>query len=310
MQRRLRIATAAGALFILGAVLFMHSRLISLPDRQELGPRIAELRFEPADLDSSRLRPLRLAGAWTITSNDPRVGAISALAVEGGELVALTDSGVVIRFGKPPRRLAPARVDELPGGPGDGRLKRNRDSEAIARDPLGRGWWVAFENRDELWLYDPQFERALMRLAIPSRRLATNRGVEGLAPVGNGLLLVPEDGGSVLLLTSRGWSEVPSDQPAVRSSDAAALPGGALLVIERRLTPFGVRNALALLKPCRSGFCRVWRKPLALGALDNLEGVAAEPLPSGGTRLWLVTDDDWHRPLRTLLIAADLPPQD
>ena len=44
----------------------------------------------------------------------------------------------------------------------------------------------------------------------------------------------------------------------------------------------------------------------ALGPLDNAEALAAEPI-AGGTRLWLMTDDNFSWPMRTLLVALDLP---
>jgi hypothetical protein len=35
--------------------------------------------------------------------------------------------------------------------------------------------------------------------------------------------------------------------------------------------------------------------------------MTAERLPNGDTRLWIITDDNFQQPLRTLLIALDLP---
>jgi hypothetical protein len=43
--------------------------------------------------------------------------------------------------------------------------------------------------------------------------------------------------------------------------------------------------------------------------LTNLEGLAAEAQPDGSTRLWIISDDNFVRPLRTLLLAVDLPPK-
>jgi hypothetical protein len=45
---------------------------------------------------------------------------------------------------------------------------------------------------------------------------------------------------------------------------------------------------------------------LGLGPLDNAEALAAEPI-DGGTRLWLMTDDNFRWPMRTVLVALDLP---
>lgn len=310
MQLRFMILTAALSVSMIAALLFAHSRFAELPDREPLDPAISEIRFEPVEFDRGAFAPLRLIGAWSVSGDDPRVGSVSALAVEGDNLVALTDTGTVIRFAKPAEARARAEVRDLPAGPGDPRFKWNRDSEAIAADPAGRGWWVAFENRNSLWLYDADFARALERIPVPDGGLDWNLGVEGLAASGRHLLLLPESGGLALSFGPSGWSEVPFALQARRVSGAAALSDRSLLVIERRLTLRGFANALVRLDRCSDGYCLVWRKRLPLGWLDNVEAIAVEPLPSGATRLWLVTDDNGRRPLRTVLIAADLPAQD
>lgn len=309
MQPRFRILTAGLSLVMVASVMLAQRILYELPDREPLDPAVAEIRFEPLALDLAAFAPLRLAGSWTVSGEDPRVGGISAVAVEGGSLVAITDSGAVIRFGKPTASVAEARVRDLPAGPGDPRYKSNRDSEAIAADPAGRGWWVAFENRDSLWLYDSQFQRALQRIAVPDAALEVNLGIEGLATDGRQLLLLPESGGRALAAGPAGWTEVMFAFPARRVSGAAALRDDSLLVIERRMTLSGFDNGLVRLDRCGDAYCLVWRKRLPLGPLDNVEAIAAEPLESGATRLWLTTDDDSRRPMRAILIAADLPPQ-
>jgi hypothetical protein len=303
------MATAVLAIAMVAAVTLAQRCLQTLPDREELGPGTAELRFEPIALDPGGFAPLQLAGAWTVTSDDPRVGGISALAIDGRDLVALTDSGVVIRFARPGRRQVLAELRELPGGPGDRGFKTNRDSEGVTRDPAGRGWWVAFETRNQLWLYDRGFSRSLRRLRIPSRKLRFNSGIEGLTSIGDRLLLFPEAGGFALQLSRSGWSEIPFDHSVRGVADAIALPDQSLLVIERGLSATGFVNALVRLERCGGRYCLMWRIPLAVAPLDNLEAIAVEPRESGGTRLWLMTDDNSHRPLRTLLIAADLPPR-
>lgn len=309
VQPRFRILTAALSLAMVASLMLAQRILYELPNREPLDPAVAEIRFEPLALDPAAFAPLHLAGSWTVSGDDPRVGGISALAAEGESLVAITDSGAVIRFGKPTEPVAMARVLDLPAGPGDPRYKSNRDSEAIAADPAGRGWWVAFENRDSLWLYDSQFERALERIAVPDGFVDTNVGIEGLATDGGQLVLLPESGGRALTAGPAGWTETRFAFPARRVSGAAALRDGSLLVIERRMTLFGFENALVRLDRCGDSYCLVWRKRLAFGPLDNVEAIAAEPLESGATRLWLMTDDDTRRPMRTVLVAADLPPQ-
>ena len=307
MQRWLSIAGVLAAFAVILATLLAFGRYsATVPDRDELGPRLATVQFEPVVLDRESFLPLRIAGAWKLTSGDPGIGGISGAALDGAELVALTDSGIVIRLPQPGARTAVAQVKDLPSGPGDGAFKINRDSEAIARDPAGRGWWVSFENRNELWLYDQSFSKALRRLAIPSRQLSLNKGVEGLAAQGEDLLLLPEKGGRLLKLFGDTWSQVALDYPPARSSELAALGDGSLLLLERRPILIGFANSLVRLNRCATGYCFAWRKHLPVGLWDNVEALAVEPLASGATRLWLMTDDDGRPPLRTLIVALDL----
>lgn len=309
VQRSFRIWRLAGALALFLAVLFADRVLLGLPDREPRSPAVAEIRFEPVALDAGDFEPLRLVGAWALSGDDPRLGGVSAVEVVGGDVVALTDRGAVIRFAKPPRRRVRAEFRDLPAGPGDERFKHNRDSEALLSDPGGRGWWVAFENHNALWLYDPTFGWAIARADLPDAGLGWNTGIEGLASSGADILLLPEYGGRALRLGRSGISDIEFDFAPRRVSAAASFGRGSLLVVERRLTPLGFASALVRLDRCSAGYCLGWRKPLPTGPFDNVEAIATEPLPSGATRLWLMTDDNWSRPLRTLVIAADLPPQ-
>ena len=233
---------------------------------------------------------------WRLTAPDRRFGGLSALAVERGALLALTDSGVVARFA-PPIAGAPLRIalHDLPDGPGHPLRKSSRDSESLLPDPAGHGWWVAFENRHSLWLFDRGFRRVLAQ-----RRLnvdwPVNRGGEALAWGGAGPMVLPENGGPAV----GGAFIAPAG-----TADATQLADGRLVLLVRRVRARGFDTQVWIGagagKPPR-------RIALDLGALDNMEGIAAAPLPGGGTRLWIVSDDNFRPWMRTLLVALDLPP--
>ena len=294
-------------LALAGLVVGFESWMDGLADRAELGARLAHIQFTPAELPAEA-GPLRLAGAWKLTSDDARFGGVSALAIDGGRLLALTDSGVLFSFPKPTGARHAAAAFELPGGPGDGRFKSARDSEAMVRDPAWRGWWVAFENRHSVWLFDPAFRHGQLRIDFGRGRWRQNVGIEGLAVSQDGLLAFPEMGRTVINLR-KGGREHPIADPRGRVSDAAELPDGRLAVILRRPSPIGFRNALGILGRAGNGFRFVAVTELPFRPLDNVEAVAAEQLAGGTMRLWLMTDDNYHAPLRTLLVAFDLPPK-
>jgi hypothetical protein len=307
VQPKFSIGVAVAGLVLLTAILLAHPWFQTFPNRGELGWRDARVEFRAVRLSTRGLAPFRLAGAWQLTSDDPRFGGISALAIDRGRMLALTDSGVLIRFSAPGQSPGPAWIGELPDGPGSPGFKRNRDSEALLRDPGGRGWWVAFENRDELWLYDQGLGHALERIHLGEHGWGANRGVEGMAADGKDLLLIPERGDSVLRVTGSHARLLPIAEAGGRISDAVAIGPGQFLAIERRLTPFGFRNALVVLAKTRSGYRFGRRTALPLSPIDNVEAIAIEPLPNGARRLWLMTDDNVQPPLRTLLIALELP---
>ena len=113
-------------------------------------------------------------GAWEMEAPDPRFGGLSALAIEDGRFLAVSDRGrgravrPAVRGAAHRRWLAgPARRGLGPSG-----RKWARDAESLARDPRGRGWWVGYEQRHSLWLYDDGFGRALASIDLRTARLA------------------------------------------------------------------------------------------------------------------------------------------
>ena len=301
-------------LFIQSLVLFWlviggQYAIRHLPNRVELGPRVSQLRMEPAQLDGQGFAPFQLAGAWYLTSADPRFGGWSALMIDRGRLLALSDTGLVGWFPKPGAAAPTILMKELPDGPGDKSFRSNRDTEALAPDAAGRGWWVAYENRNELWLYDRNFTRALKRVQFGKRRWRPNRGIEGLAQSGADLLLVLERDPTIFRTHANISSAMRVEGKNGRFSEALRLPDGRLFAVEQTVSQTGLRNALVELRELPQGFGVAQRYPLGLGPFDNVEGMAAEQMPGGRIRLWLITDDNFQSPMRTLLLAIDLPPE-
>lgn len=248
----------------------------------------------------------RLVGAWHLTAGDPRFGGLSALVWRGGWLVGLNDSGVVIRFHPPGTGDDRVLLQDLPDGPGPAMRKSSRDSEALLADPAGDGWWVAFEQYHSLWRFSRDFRRAEAHHPIDDPRWSVNRGIEGLLWNDGGPVAIAEIGDEAIRLTpSRRIAIVGTDRWI---SDAARLADGRALVVLRSIGLGGIESRVALLdetvRPMQVGpAARV-----AVGALANLEGAAVEPLAGGGSRLWLVSDNDFWRSRQTVLVAIDLPP--
>ena len=301
MQPSFSKSSFFSGLLIAGLVVGAHRQLIRLPDRAARADVLAEVRFTPVRLDLHSASPLRIAGAWRLTASEPRLGGVSALAIDRGGFVALTDSGVVIRLPRPGAGRRVAEFRDLPGGPGPARFKAGRDSEALAKDADGRGWWVAFENRHSAWRFDADFTRVEQRVGLGALGWRANKGAEGVLSTADGLTLFPEGGDEIVRVGKRGIERIALANAYGRLADLTTLPDGRIVVLARSFGPAGFNARLLLLK----GTTLVPIATLRLGRLDNVEAIAAETLPGGITRLWVMTDNDFRRRVPTLLIALD-----
>lgn len=301
MQPSFSKSNIFNGLIIAGLVVGAHWHLIRLPDREERPDVHAEVIFTPVMLGRQGDATLRIAGAWRLTSSEPRLGGVSALAIDRGGFVALTDSGVVIRLARTGSGGAAAFFRDLPAGPGQARFKAGRDSEALARDAAGRGWWVAYENRHSAWLFDSEFTTGGQRIGLRRLGWKANKGAEGMLSTADGTLLLPEVGDEIVRVGPSGIERIALANPYGRLADVTTLPDGRIMVLARSFGPAGFSSRLLLLEGARL-------TPVAslrLGRLDNPEAIVAEALPGGGTRLWVMTDNDYRRRVPTLLVAFD-----
>ena len=304
-ERRLQHSFSKSNIFnglaVAGLVVGAHLWLAGLPDRTPAPDARGEVRFAPVELAKQGFAPLTVAGAWRVTSPDPRMGGVSALAMDRGGLLALTDSGVTIRLPKPVAASGIALFRDLPSGPGQANQKSGRDSEALARDVAGRGWWVTFEHVHSAWLFDRDLRHVIRKVDLSAMGWRSNLGAEGAVSIGEALLLFPERGEEIVRVGDSRIVRTGLANPFGHLSDAAMLPDGRIVVIARSYSPAGFSSRLLLFD---KGRLRPLAR-LALGRLDNAEAIAAEPLAGGGTRLWVMTDNDFRRRVPTLLIALD-----
>lgn len=307
VQARFSIFGIAGAVVVAAIVGVVDTAWTHAPDRFPMAPRTVFLQADHIELDPAAVAPLRLAGAWHLTAPDPRFGGLSALAIDRGGLLALNDNGVSFRFTPPGTGRSSVTIRDIPDGPGSGSRKSHRDSESLAIDGAGRGWWVGFEESNQLWLYSEDFARTLARIDFGKRRWPHNSGIEAMIDRPDGLLLVPEDADEVVTVIGSHAVSEPLAKVGSAVSDMVRLPDGEVLVLMRDVGPFGLTNALGALVHTAAGWRVERRVPLKLGLFMNAEGIAAETLANGGTRLWIVTDDNFRTPLTTALFALDVP---
>ena len=289
---------------MMGAVLAVFVPIRALPDRHLLPPRILALTYQRVGLGPV-VAPLRLAGAWRLRANDPRFGGLSALAIDRGSFLAVSDLGAVIRFDPPFTAHPTASVSDLRDGPGEAGRKSSRDAESLTRDPRGRGWWIGYEQRHSLWLYDERFARALAAVDLGRPDWPANRGAEGLLAEKDSLTVTAENGREAMRVGSAGIERLRLATGA-EVADAARAPDGGAWLLLRSKGRRGISQWIAPLIRLGTGYRAGPAWPLPKAAFDNYEGMAIARRPGGGWRFWLVTDDGHRFMARTLLVALDL----
>lgn len=311
----MRILFALLALVLLGT--------FAPPSLQRPQPVPAQtwLGFEAVPLqagDPRARRAGRLAylGGWKITSNDMRVGGISAIDVEGGEVLAFSDAGSRIRFPLP-RDARPVRASlEMPAGP-----KSDRDVESVVVD--GNLAWIGLERRNMVVRYDRRGWRS-ESAAVPGamRRWRANRGPEAMLRLPDGRFLVFSEGsgGPSEALLFDGDPALEST-PAVRLryrpprgyrvTDADMLPDGRALFLNRRvrlLEGVSAKLTLASLDRLKAGVLIEGEEIASLHrplTVDNMEALSVTR-EGGRTIVWLVSDDNFNPLQRTLLLKFAL----
>jgi hypothetical protein len=238
---------------------------------------------------------------------------------DGGRLFAVSDCGqglaASLSYDAAGRlvRAEDARLVALDsGGPGGATLGGS-DAESLVA-VAGGGFEVGFEGRGRILEYraEPPFAGPVRPLPFPKELggCGGNGGLEAMADVGDGRrFLVCEKrrgasstvpawigrGGAwterdYTLAFEGGWAGEP-----FRPTGAALLPGGDLLLLERRFPPIAARLArlsrasLEGTGPLAPHEIARFEAPLTL---DNFEGIDARHDASGRTLVYLLSDDN------------------
>ena len=295
------------------------------------------IRAEPVDLVDgqparTRLGALTYLGGMELTAAHPAFGGLSGLWVASGghRFRAVTDKGNWIGgrltgVSPTPTGVADAEIGPL-GLPDGGPVAdaRGRDAEALAQHPAGR-MLVAFEGKHRVLAYPADggspLAMAAERVATPAllARAPANKGPEALAALADGRLIMLTEGLTAgdsrvgFLRDGTGWRRLryPMD-PDYAPTDAGQLPGGDLLILERRFDPLGgfqarlrriPGDAVAPGAMLDGPIIAHFRKPYIV---DNYEGLAVRTAPDGRTLLYLMSDDNFQPLQRTLLLVFAL----
>ncbi|WP_307366635.1 esterase-like activity of phytase family protein [Brevundimonas sp. SORGH_AS_0993] len=190
--------------------------------------------------------------------------------------------------------------------------KADGDAEGLILTPQG-DLLISFERRHRLWTYGPLSALTTPRpLRIPDFPFTENDGLEGVAAAPGGWRVAGEAGGvwdcgpaRCVVVTPPPAEPVPDSEYRITGMDRDP-SGDGWFVVERRFRPpFDARGRIRRMAP--DGSLGPVLVELKLpGTTDNFEGIAAQARPAG-TRLYILSDDNFNPAQRTLLLAFDLP---
>ncbi len=290
---------------------------------------------------------LEFIGGLVLTSSSKRFGGWSGLIVgrDGRRLLAVSDTGdwlagrLVYRNGQlvalTKTRIGPLRA--LSGRP----LSRSRDVDAEAIFPLngtvrrGRAL-IAFERNHRIGLFrltksGPSRPLRYLKRVSRKYRIRSNKSFESVAvlPAGRyrGRVLAFAENFKLKphlhtgWLWSRGLSHRPKplfllDDKGFNITDMAVIPGGRMLLLERRFRwTEGVRMRLREIsshsvKPGATLTGNILLTADLTYHIDNMEGLSAHTNASGQTVLTMISDDNFNKLLQnTLLLQFILHPK-
>ncbi|MBP7335824.1 esterase-like activity of phytase family protein [Niveispirillum sp.] len=271
-------------------------------------------------------------GTLHLRDANPDFGGLSSLRVspDGTQFVAISDRGKRIAG-----RLSYDREGQLTGA-GDYSVNLLLGTDGQPLPPFfndteglaligqwpGDGWAVSLERRHSILRYPPALAgSAAVLLEVPAgfADLPFNSGIETLLSLADGRLLAIAEGDAgqgrhrAWVGGPGTWAEFAYQAlPPFLPVDAARLPGGGILVLERRvglLGGWGSRivhvDAATLSASLVPGGVMQGREIARLNppmATENYEGIDTRPLPGGGVAVYLISDNNF-KPIiqRTLL---------
>jgi hypothetical protein len=304
---------------------FLATSSITAPPDPHAAIHAVPVALDPSDPARSMVGSLRFLGGWELTSKRPDFGGISSLQARNGHFLAISDAGWLIRFTlRGDGAIVDTRFTKLPGGPGVGTDKADRDSESLAVDPVSGEAWIGFERHNAIWRYSPDFARAQSHVEPPAMAgWPPNAGPETITRLSDGRFIVIRENGDfgakpreALLFAGDPTRLEPISFTFLAPlsfavTDAAELPDGRLLVLERYYSMVaGTKAALAILDPreIKPGAKVAGRLIARLApplTIDNMEGLSIERV-EGRTILWIVSDDNFSPLQRTLLMKFEL----
>lgn len=292
------------SLALFAILLFVGNLLAAnnAPDPDVESPRIVQLK--PVSLAPPRAG-WSVHGAWALSSDDPRLSGLSGLEIDDGEMLVVSDAARLIRMSLPgpQSRELTARFNTLRDT--KGRSLAGHDSESLTM--LNGNIYVGFEIRHRIERFDPATGQSRRAFALEPNKWSVNGGAEAIVPPGSegALLILGESGKSGFRFAADQLEEFDILGASGRITGAARIDGDRIILLHRDLGLGGFSSAIALAK-WRGGALHVGPAiALPISRFANMEGLAAAPI-AGGSRIWILSDDNRAPYLRQWLVAYDV----
>jgi len=286
----------------------------------------------PVAFGAAEAGRLQYRGGLELSSDERVFGGLSGMEVlEDGRLVAVSDDGqwfearLVLNADGHLVGVAEWRTALMRNERGDPfPNKRAGDAEDLAQLPDGR-FAVSFEQTQSIRIYDLNrdgpFGPAVSGPALAdTSSLPNNSGLEALASTADGVLIIGAEGGPEAVTPIwRARLDSPERVPPSARYPLASgysltsldrLPDGRFVALERFFAPvIGPRARITTFEFNASGAIQNVEELARLEApmpVDNFEAISAVRAADGATRLYIVSDDNFSRRQRTLLLAFDV----
>jgi hypothetical protein len=289
--------------------------------------------FSAAEPGRTAFGPLTFRGGLVLTSDSKEFGGVSGLRVAAdGKLTAVTDrghwlTGTLTYNGAKPVGLEGAALFQVLNANGKKLSGGAADLESL--EAAGGTAWIGIERRHQVLRFDiSKGVSAAKGVAVPlppeAKSFPLNGGIEGLALVPGGaekdtLLIVTEEAYDAagdhlaFLLPGRTKKKIRpltlKRRGGYAVTDLAFLPGGDLIVLERRyVPPFSLSMRLRRIVQSTIAEGAVLDGDVLLEAafpvsqIDNMEALSAHKDADGVSVLTLMSDDNFSQRQRTLLL--------
>jgi hypothetical protein len=299
-----------------------------IPDSRSLAVIATPIKVPRSNVDIPTSLSLRLTNAWSLYSANSEFGGLSALYASGDALTFISDRGALTRLGRDRQsRNWSGVIGPLPPACGDMIKKVNRDTESLAVDPRTGTMWIGFEHINRFCRIAARDQGGSRNFALPQMKSWWKTGgPEAMVRLKSGAFLifqeVPRPDGPIgeLLhvdrdpaLASARITKMRYRPPTgFRPVDAAELPDGRLLVLNRRFQlpfTFSSRISIISLPAIKEG--TLFTGPIVAriegeGIGENYEALAIDN-DGQDLAIWVASDNNFLSIQRTLLLRFVWP---